>query len=155
LEWVVLCGANHSGWYTAFQLGSTVNVNVEVRSSEGPVMEGARITDGCNLSKKPSDCFGRTVGQNVLYGILLLSGGLAVLCCPCICFLLCVKGVFGHSVAQQTSQRAQVISPYVPAWAITASQPAAPTGYGQAPPPSAPGNYHNYQSGKVERNGQA
>ena len=94
-------------------LGSTVAVAVEVVSSEGPVMEGARITDGCNLGnvKYNAKCFGRSSAENFTIGLSLLIGGLAVLCCPCILLICCIKGCFGHDRAETVKTRAQGFAP--------------------------------------------
>jgi hypothetical protein len=112
-----------------FSLGSTVPVTVEVVSSQGPIMEGARITDGCNLGANPKKCFGRSTSENFTIGLSLLLGGLAVVTCPCLLLLCCVKGFCG----QDNAARAKPIESIVPAWAVT------PSAHHPAQEPLAPG----------------
>jgi hypothetical protein len=70
---------------TPLTLSRTVPVVVQIHSKNGPVMEGARITNGCNMRTGKIDrCFGPTQAENLVTGLLSLVVGLFLLCTPCL-----------------------------------------------------------------------
>ena len=72
------------------------SVQVTVRSSAGPVMEGLTITKGCGpkvSGKTGNQCFGLTQAQNLLAGSALMTTGILLLLCPVVSFALVCMGL--------------------------------------------------------------
>ena len=70
---------------TPLTLSRTVPVAVQIHSTDGPMMEGARITNGCNMRTGKADrCFGPTQAENFVTGLLCLLVGVFLLCTPCL-----------------------------------------------------------------------
>jgi hypothetical protein len=52
---------------------------VNIHAKNGPVMEGAAITNGCNMHSSRDECFGPTQAENFKNGLILLLVGLVLL----------------------------------------------------------------------------
>ena len=115
-------------------MSSPVPVQILVRSEDGPVIAGRRITNGCGPVISPSmpmpshGCFGATQGQNLSAGILLIAVGAVMLCGPMICMALIAKGIWSCFSAAAPAQA--YAPPAAPAQAY--APPAAQT-YAAAP----------------------
>ena len=77
------------------QLGATVAVEVEVTSKDGPVYQGAVITNGCSLGEHPSRCFGNTQKENLMLGIIFIVLGNVLIVLPCLAMFKCAKAIAG------------------------------------------------------------
>jgi hypothetical protein len=61
------------------KLNAAVPIQVNIHSKNGPVMQGAAITNGCNMRSSPHGCFGPTQAENLVYGLFFLLAGLVLL----------------------------------------------------------------------------
>jgi len=64
---------------TPLSLGASVPVSVTITSRDGPVMEGAVLTDGCNMKGSPSRCFGLSAHEMKTRAEVFLGAGAALL----------------------------------------------------------------------------
>lgn len=96
---------------------SNAEVEIRIRSKNGPIMQGVKITDGCGPVTgtnypRPDECFGRTQGENAARGIGFLAAGVLMVLVPVVLIYFaakgavsCLQGAFGSSkplpVAQQ------------------------------------------------------
>lgn len=104
---------------------SVAEVQISIRSKNGPIMQGVKITDGCGpvtdtSHKRPDECFGLTQGENAVRGIAFLSAGVLMILIPIALIyfatkglISCFGGAFGGSARSPTAQQ-QAAAMYVP-----------------------------------------
>lgn len=100
------------------KIAATVDIQINVRSSVGPMMEGIQLTNGCGPSPpvpttSSGHCFGPTQGENFQAGMILLVIGGLLFCGPIVMAYFVAKGIINCLNGGSSSQNNTTYQPLI------------------------------------------